>query len=130
MKTYTPAMLAKLTAFRDIAEDCKKEKRGQNYIIWEREICWMLGIPQPDFRMFNGGWNRGTGRIHIYVTYYTRSNSKRRAVRCDSDEHTQECVAILRATPEILDIRINKCGRFKKKIKIIPFEKFKEEKKK
>lgn len=62
----TPAQLAKQAAFADIAEDLKEEcKRRKmtiadefaprNCIIREREICDSLGIPQPDFRVFNGG---------------------------------------------------------------------------
>lgn len=46
-------ILAKLTAFRDIAEECKREG-GQNYVLLEKEICEALGIIKPDFRQFNG----------------------------------------------------------------------------
>lgn len=49
---------AKRVAFRDIAEDCKKEKRGCNYLLYESDILEFLGIPKPDFRMFNGGHNK------------------------------------------------------------------------
>ena len=48
---------AKAVAFRDIAEDCKKRKEGQNYLFYEKDICEFLGIPIPDFRMFNGGYH-------------------------------------------------------------------------
>lgn len=49
---------ARLAAFRDIAEDCKRRNEGQNYIVFEKEICESLGIPKPDFRQFNGGYNK------------------------------------------------------------------------
>lgn len=49
---------AKRAAFRDIAEDCKKRKEGQNYVLFESDICESLNIPTPDFRMFNGGHNK------------------------------------------------------------------------
>lgn len=52
------ALTAKLAAFHDIAEDCKKRKEGKNYIIFEKDICESLGIPVPDFRIFNGGHNK------------------------------------------------------------------------
>ena len=59
-----PHIDAKLTAFRDITEDCRKDNAElklpvefarRNLIIWERDICEYAGIPVPDFRIFNGG---------------------------------------------------------------------------
>ena len=46
---------ARQVASRDITEDCKKMKDGQNYLSFEKDICESLGIPTPDFRQFNGG---------------------------------------------------------------------------
>ena len=54
----TLAQLAKQIAFRDIAEDCKKEKHGQNCLFFEQAICEDVGIAAPDFRVFNGGHNK------------------------------------------------------------------------
>lgn len=54
----TQAMLAKQIAFHDIAEDCKKQGEGQNYLFFEKDICASLGIKSPDFRVFNGGHNK------------------------------------------------------------------------
>lgn len=54
----TPAKLAKLTAFKDISEECKRVGYGQNYILFEKDICEYLGIAAPDFRKFNGGHNK------------------------------------------------------------------------
>lgn len=60
---------AKLTAFRDITEDLQKQRKALgvsawsefapvNYIQHEADICASLGIPTPDFRIFNGGHNK------------------------------------------------------------------------
>ena len=46
---------AKQVAYRDIAEDCKKRKDGQNYLPFEKDICQSLDIVKPDFRQYNGG---------------------------------------------------------------------------
>lgn len=57
---------AKLTAFRDITEDLRKEREKKgisawdefapvNYLNHEADICESLDIPTPDFRKFNGG---------------------------------------------------------------------------
>lgn len=48
----TKAQEAKLAAFKDIAEE------GTNCIIFEKAICEFVGIPDPDFRKFNGGHNK------------------------------------------------------------------------
>lgn len=63
------ALDAKLTAFRDITEDLQKQRKvlgvsawsefaPVNYILHEADICESLGIPTPDFRVFNGGHNK------------------------------------------------------------------------
>ena len=60
---------AKLTAFRDITEDLRKERKKQGITAWdefapvnclnhEADICASLDIPTPDFRKFNGGHNK------------------------------------------------------------------------
>ena len=49
---------AKQIAFRDITEDCRRRKEGMNYLPYESVILAYLGIPKPDFRMFNGGNHR------------------------------------------------------------------------
>lgn len=54
----TKAQEAKFAAFHDIAEECKREKHGQNCILLEKAICEYVGIPAPDFRKFNGGHNK------------------------------------------------------------------------
>lgn len=59
---------AKMTAFRDITEDLRKQRKALgvsawsefapvNYIYHEADICASLGIPTPDFRKFNGGYH-------------------------------------------------------------------------
>ena len=53
-----PAVRAKLAAFHDIAEECQRVGHGQNYLFLEKEICAMVGIKVPDFRIFNGGHNK------------------------------------------------------------------------
>ena len=52
------AMQARLAAFKDIAEECRLQRHGRNYVLCERDICELLGIPAPDFRMFNGGYDK------------------------------------------------------------------------
>lgn len=65
-KNYTEA---KLIAFRDITEELQTERAQMNISVWdefapvnylihEKDICESLGIPVPDFRVFNGGHNK------------------------------------------------------------------------
>lgn len=60
---------AKLAAFRDITEDLRSQRAKLgvgawsefspvNYLLHEKDICESLGIPVPDFRLFNGGHNK------------------------------------------------------------------------
>ena len=61
-------VLARLTAFRDIAEDNKIERQRrmispadpmgpQKCLLYEAAICEYAGvITKPDFRKFNGGY--------------------------------------------------------------------------
>ena len=60
---------AKMVAFRDITEDLQRERvrlgisawdefAPVNYVLHENDICTFLGIPLPDFRVFNGGRNK------------------------------------------------------------------------
>lgn len=108
---------ARLVALRDITEDCAKRKDGRNYLLYEKDICESLGIPVPDFRQFNGGWNRGMrSEKPIYVTYFIRGKRKTRAVVCKSEEQAQEYMTALKARPDVINVRINKCGRLSNKI--------------
>lgn len=45
---------AKRLAFRDIAKECKKQKKGRNYLNIENLVCEYAGVKKPDFRKFNG----------------------------------------------------------------------------
>ena len=49
--------VAKLTALRDITEDCAK-RGSRNYLYCEKEVCAYAGIPVPDFRYLNGVYSR------------------------------------------------------------------------
>lgn len=57
-KDMRPSTLAKLTAYRDIWEECRRLGYGHNYLPFEKDICESLGISAPDFRKFNGGHNK------------------------------------------------------------------------
>lgn len=52
-----PKLTAKQVAFADIAAECKKQKEGRNYVMFEKDICESLGIKGPDYRQFNGGYH-------------------------------------------------------------------------
>lgn len=125
-------MNAKLVALRDITEDCQRERvrlgidpsdpmGPRNCLYFEDAICEFAGVEtKPDFRQFNGGWNRGMRQdkpAPIFVTYYVRSKSgrrtKTRAYKCESEEQVQECLATLKAASDIVNIRVNRCGRIK-----------------
>lgn len=66
MKPWTTA---KQIAFRDIAEDCRKERESRgispmdpmgplNCLFFEEAICEYAAVEKkPDFRKFNGGYH-------------------------------------------------------------------------
>lgn len=120
-------LTAREAAFRDIAEECKKQKDGRNYLLFEDDILASLGIKKPDFRKFNGWRNKAP--LRIYVTFHTlddRGNRKDTAVACGSEEQVDECKKIAASVSSIRNVRVNRCGEIKNKsAMIISFDEFK-----
>lgn len=105
-------LTAKQVAFADIAAECKKQKEGQNYVIFENEICESLGIQKPDFRKLNGG--RKKMPLRIYVTFHT-DDGRDFAIQCGSEDQVDECICELMARTDVKNVRTNRCGEIKNK---------------